>query len=72
MFIGPATTNTMKERKHQETKDGKKYWQEGDKSVEMQRLNKRFSVLHGVSSLVNLVGVIATVYYGFVLGDRLG
>jgi len=72
VYVGPATTQTMRERKHQETRDGKKYWQEGDKSVEMQRLNKRFSVLHGVSSLINLVGVVATVYYGFVLGERLG
>jgi hypothetical protein len=70
-FVGPATTKTMRERKHQETRDGKKYWQEGEKSVEMQKLNKRFSVLHGVSSLINMVAIGATVYYGFVLGDRL-
>jgi hypothetical protein len=71
MVVGPATTGTMRERKHQETRDGKKYWQEGEKSEEMLRLNKKFSVLHGVSSLINLVGIIATVYYGFVLGERL-
>jgi hypothetical protein len=71
LVVGPATTKIMRERKHQETKDGKKYWQEGDRSEDMQKLNKRFSILHGASSSVNLVGIFATVYYGFILGDRL-
>jgi hypothetical protein len=69
--LGPATTKTMRERKHQETRDGKKYWEEGDMSKDMQRLNKKFSLLHGVSSSINLVGIFATVYYGFLLGERL-
>jgi hypothetical protein len=70
--VGPATTATMRLRKRQETVEGKKYWDQGAKSAEMAALNKRFAVLHGVSSLVNLVGIISTVWYGFVLGDRLG
>jgi hypothetical protein len=71
LFVGPATTKTMRERKHQETRDGKKYYDQGEKSTEMQRLNKKFSIIHGISSSVNLVGIVAIVWYGFILGERL-
>jgi hypothetical protein len=37
----------------------------------MQVLNKRFGRLHGVSMLVNLGTIIATVAYGFTLGARM-
>lgn len=59
----------MGERKHQETKDGKKSWDQGPHSEEMQRLNKKFGILHGVSTVVNLVGLGAMVWYGAVLGE---
>jgi hypothetical protein len=71
VVVGPATTTTMRERKHQETRDGKKYWEEGAKSEDMQKLNKKFSILHGISSSINLMGIFATVYYGFILGESL-
>jgi hypothetical protein len=72
MFVvGPATTKCMKERKHQETRDGKKSYEPGPHSAEMQRLNKRFGALHGASSLLNLFAIIAAVGYGAVLGNRL-
>jgi hypothetical protein len=61
----------MKERKHQETRDGKKSYDAGPHTTEMQRLNKKFGALHGVSSLLNLFAFIATIWYGFVLGERL-
>lgn len=61
----------MRERKHQETRDGKRSYDEGPHSKEMQVLNRRFMVLHGWSSGVNLVGLCATVAYGFYLGGRL-
>jgi hypothetical protein len=61
----------MRERKHQETRDGKKYWDEGPKSKEMEGLNKRFMWLHGLSSGINLVGFFATIAYGFYLGGRM-
>src|ERR1700712_4683565 len=57
LLLGPMTTSTMKTRKHQETRDGKKYYDPGPKSKEMEALNTKFSVLHGVSSLVNMVEV---------------
>jgi len=72
LFVfGPATTKVMKERKHQETRDGKKYYDPGEKSSEMKRLNKSFGVLHGVSSGLNLLGTFAMFYYGATLADLL-
>jgi len=70
-FVGPMTTQCMKERKHQETRDGKKSYDPAPHSQRMQELNKKFAILHGISSLVNMVGCITTVWYGFYLGDRM-
>ncbi|KAF2125887.1 hypothetical protein P153DRAFT_259968, partial [Dothidotthia symphoricarpi CBS 119687] len=71
VYVGPKTTQVMGLRKHQETRDGKKSYDAGPHSKEMQALNKQFGVLHGVSSLVNLVGLVGMVWYGAVLGDGL-
>lgn len=54
-----------------ETRDGKKYYDNGPHSKEMVRLNKAFSRMHGVSALTNLVGLGVTVWYGFLLAERL-
>lgn len=88
-YLGPVTTQVMKQRKHQgvcgvtfpsiqplihtvtETRDGKKYFDPGPHSTEMQRLNKRFTALHGASSLVNLVAFLATIWYGGTLAEML-
>jgi len=70
-IIGPLTSSTMAERKKQESRDGKKYYDSGTKSKEMQRLNRRFGMLHGISSLINLIEILITVWYGFVLAARL-
>lgn len=71
LVIGPATTKCMRERKHQETRDGKKSYDAGPHSEEMQALNKKFGALHGASVLVNIVGCLTTVWYGFSLAERL-
>lgn len=71
VYVGPQTTKVMGLRKHQETRDGKKSYDAGPHSREMQELNKRFGVLHGVSSLVNLVGLGAMIWYGGLLGEGL-
>ena len=71
IYFGPATTKCMRDRKHQETRDGRKSYDPGPHSQEMQRLNSKFSYLHGASSLVNLVGWVAMVWYGFCLADRM-
>ncbi|KAL4781500.1 hypothetical protein BJX76DRAFT_15334 [Aspergillus varians] len=65
------TVDTMRERKHQETRDGKKSYDAPPHSKEMIALNKRFSRLHGLSSLINLVTIGATVFYGVVLSKKL-
>ena len=70
-LVGPATTKTMRERKHQETRDGKKSYEAPPHSKEMQALNKRFGQMHGTSSLLNMAGCLATVWYGFYLAERL-
>lgn len=71
VYVGPQTTRVMVERKHQETRDGKAAYDKGPHSKEMERLNWEFSVLHGVSSVTNLVGLGAMVWYGAVLGAGL-
>lgn len=71
LFIGPMTTRCMRERKHQETRDGKKAYDAGPHSEAMQVLNRRFAWLHGASSMTNLVGCLTTLAYGFYLGERL-
>ncbi|KAK4106613.1 hypothetical protein N658DRAFT_491249 [Parathielavia hyrcaniae] len=69
--IGPATTRVMQERRVQEKKDGKKSYDAPPHSQEMVALNKRFSMLHGISSLLNLATFVATIVYGFTLSSRL-
>ncbi|PVH96769.1 hypothetical protein DM02DRAFT_616990 [Periconia macrospinosa] len=73
VYVGPKTTEIMKLRKHQETKDGRKSYDKGPEphSAEMQRLNKAFGMLHGISSLVNLVGFLSMCWYGVLLGEGL-
>ncbi|KAH9827462.1 putative mitochondrial outer membrane protein [Teratosphaeria destructans] len=71
VLLGPMTTKVMKERKHQETRDGKKYYDPGPKSTEMQRLNSSFGKLHGAASLANIIGLGALIYYGVVLAEKL-
>ncbi|KAH7070696.1 hypothetical protein BKA63DRAFT_476162 [Paraphoma chrysanthemicola] len=71
VYVGPKTTEIMQVRKHQETRDGKKSWDAGPHSPEMQALNKQFAILHSVSSIVNLIGLGAMVWYGAVLGEGL-
>lgn len=71
LYCGPETTRVMKERKHQETKDGKKSYDTGPHSPEMQRLNKQFGTMHGISTLVNLGGLFATVWYGGTLASMI-
>ncbi|KAK0711093.1 hypothetical protein B0H67DRAFT_274073 [Lasiosphaeris hirsuta] len=69
--VGPATTKCMHQRKLQEKKDGKKSYDAPPRSQEMAALNKQFGMLHGVSSLLNLVSFIGTVSYAWSLASRL-
>jgi hypothetical protein len=71
VYVGPKTTEVMGLRKHQETRDGKKSYDAGPHSKEMEALNKQFGVLHSVSTIINLVGLGAMMWYGGVLGNGL-
>ncbi|KAH7328575.1 hypothetical protein B0I35DRAFT_403915 [Stachybotrys elegans] len=67
----PATLKIMKDRRGQVKRDGKEWYAEGPHSQEMQALNKKFGMIHGLSSLCNLASFVALVAYGFALGARL-
>ncbi|CAM1505424.1 Fc.00g110610.m01.CDS01 [Cosmosporella sp. VM-42] len=67
----PATTGVMKERRGQAKRDGKEWFSEGPHSDEMKALNKRFGMLHGISSLINVTTFLAALAYGFTLGGRV-
>lgn len=71
VYLRSATVSCMNERKKQESKDGKKCIDTPPHSDEMNALNKRFSWLHGSSTVLNLIGFIATVVYGVNLSARL-
>lgn len=55
----------------EETKDGKKSYDSPPHSKEMARMNKQFARMHGVSSLINMGGLLATVWYGITIAERL-
>jgi len=88
MFVGPATTKIMLERRRQgenhlgitlrmwlniglESKDGKKFFDPPPHSKEMQKLNRAFGSMHGASSLLNMAALIATMWYGVIIAERL-
>lgn len=52
-------------------RDGKQWYEEGPHSDEMKALSKRFGILHGISSLLNLAVFIGSVTYGFTLAARI-
>ncbi|KAF5027235.1 hypothetical protein F66182_651 [Fusarium sp. NRRL 66182] len=67
----PMTVKIMKQRRGQVKRDGKEWYAEGPHSDEMKVLNKKFGIIHGVSSLLNLSTFFAAVAYGFTLGGRI-
>lgn len=71
IYFGPATTRNMIKRKHQETRDGKKYYDPGPHSEAMQKLNYNFMVLHSLSSVVNVIELGVSIWYGFKLAQRM-
>jgi len=65
--VGPLTSKTMFQRQKLEKEEGKAYNEQGV-SEDMKALNKRFGMLHGLSSLANLGSVIALGFHGLWLG----
>lgn len=66
--IGPLTSQTMFQRQKLEKEEGKLY-NEAGVSADMKALNRRFGMLHGVSSLANLGAVIALGFHGLWVGN---
>ncbi|TQS33547.1 hypothetical protein Golomagni_06103, partial [Golovinomyces magnicellulatus] len=71
LVLLPASREVMKQRQGQAKRDGKQWHEPGEQSAEMKRLSKKFGMLHGISSLLNLGTFIAAVAYGFTLGSRI-
>ena len=82
-IIGPLTTKVKDQREAQgqwllsyeslqpnktlEEKDGKKSYDPPPHSQRMIELNKNFGTIHGISSVTNLVNLVASIVYGFTL-----
>jgi hypothetical protein len=54
-----------------ETKDGKKCFDPPPHSKDMQQLNKAFGRIHGAASLLNMSALLATMWYGVTIAERL-
>ncbi|KAJ7042633.1 hypothetical protein C8F04DRAFT_1030463 [Mycena alexandri] len=65
--VGPLTSKTMFHRMRLEKEEGKSYNESGV-SDDMKALNRRFGMLHGVSSLANLGAVVALAFHGLWIG----
>lgn len=52
-------------------RDGKEWFEKEGASAEMQALNRKFGILHGVTASLNLTSFFATLAYGFTLARRL-
>ncbi|KAI2626566.1 hypothetical protein GGR54DRAFT_591537 [Hypoxylon sp. NC1633] len=70
-YLLPKTNDITARRRAQERKDGKLSYAAPPHSEQMAALNKSFGRVHGVSSLLNLVTLLATVAYGVKLSSRL-
>ncbi|KAI1089654.1 hypothetical protein F5B19DRAFT_466254 [Rostrohypoxylon terebratum] len=70
-YLLPETNKITALRRAQETKDGKASYDAKPHSKEMTELNKQFGKIHGISSLANLITLLATIVYGINLSSRL-
>ncbi|KAL0950769.1 hypothetical protein HGRIS_007536 [Hohenbuehelia grisea] len=61
--VGPLTSKTMFQRQRLEKEEGKLYNEPGVSDA-MKALNRRFGMLHGISSLANLFAIIALGFHG--------
>jgi hypothetical protein len=65
LLIGPSTSRVMFKRHQMEDR-------EETEKPEYNALKKRFGMLHGISSLLNLVCVCFGVYQGYILAQSFG
>ncbi|KAF8202934.1 hypothetical protein BJ912DRAFT_1052955 [Pholiota molesta] len=66
--VGPMTSKIMFQRQKLEKEEGKTYNEPGV-SAEMKALNVKFGSLHGISSLANLLAIIALGFHGVYIGN---
>ncbi|KAK3305232.1 uncharacterized protein B0T15DRAFT_531709 [Chaetomium strumarium] len=75
VVYGPGTQKAMVDCIHQETRDAKLrlngHLGEDTPSPEMQRLRKAFSRNHTMSIHLNLISIVAMVFYGWRFASRL-
>ncbi|KAG9078867.1 hypothetical protein FS749_009078 [Ceratobasidium sp. UAMH 11750] len=69
LYLGPKTSEVMFER-HKLERSEKKQSSDPTASAEMKALNKQFGVLHGISSLVNLLSFLCMLSHGVWIGSR--
>ncbi|KAF1361652.1 hypothetical protein EJ07DRAFT_110568 [Lizonia empirigonia] len=70
LVYGPKTQKLMIERAHQVTRDSTRAGAT-EISAEMRHLNRSFSKAHAMSIHLNLMTIIATLYYGWRLSSKL-
>jgi len=54
-----------------ETIDGRKYNDRENTSEEMRRIKRDFARNHAMAIHLNLIGMMATVWYGFALASKI-
>jgi hypothetical protein len=54
-----------------EKRDRKRSYDPGPHSIEMSKLNAAFGRMHGLSSVLNVTALLATLWYGIALSERL-
>jgi hypothetical protein len=67
--FGPRTKKAMLDRVHQEIVDGIKY-NDPEINEAMRLINRAFSKAHAISIHLNLVSIVATLWYGVRLAAR--
>lgn len=68
LVVGPLTSKTMFQRQKLEKEEGKVY-SDPEVSADMKALNRRFGMLHGISSLANMGAIIALGFHGLWIGN---
>ncbi|KAI0095259.1 hypothetical protein BDY19DRAFT_880500 [Irpex rosettiformis] len=69
VVIGPMTSKTMFQRHKLEKEEGKAYNDPGVSGA-MRSLNRTFSQLHGISSLLNLGAFFAIAFHGLWIANK--
>jgi len=66
--IGPIAGKVKSQRHKLEKEEGKAY-NEKEVSAQMKAFNRKFGMLHGISSLLNLIAFIVLLFHGLWIGN---